>query len=163
MANINAVITYNANLSPAQAQIKALTGQIGALTAAFNTLDKSALSAQRSLASTFSANVGQISGFTAQTVKATTSVETFGRQLASNRLTMRQYFREAFAGYTKQNSMLKQLAVQQVRFQQSIAVSTAAGQAMMITPTQISAVGNATALASQKFSVYIAAPRTEMR
>ena len=154
MANINAIITYNANLSPAQAQIKALTGQIGALTAAFNTLDKSALSAQRSLASTFSANVGQISGFTAQTVKATTSVETFGRQIASNRLTMRQYFREAFAGYTKQNSMLKQLAVQQVRFQQSIAVSTAAGQAMMITPTQISAVGNATALASQKFSVF---------
>ena len=50
--------------------------------------------------------------------------------------------------------MLKQLAVQQVRFQQSIAVSTAAGQAMMITPTQISAVGNATALASQKFSVF---------
>ena len=154
MANINAVITYNANLSPAQAQIKALTGQIGALSAAFNTLDKSAVSAQRNLAAAFASNVGQIGGFTTQTVKATTAVESFGRQLASNRLTMRQYFREAFAGYTKQNSMMKQLAIQQVRFQQSVAVSTAAGQAMMITPAQISAVSNSTAIASQKFSVF---------
>lgn len=154
MANINAVITYNANLSPAQAQIKALTGQIGALSAAFNTLDKSAISAQRNLAAAFASNVGQIGGFTTQTVKATTAVENFGRQLASNRLTMRQYFREAFAGYTKQSSMMKQLAIQQVKFQQSVAVSTAAGQALMITPAQISAVSNATAIASQKFSIF---------
>jgi hypothetical protein len=60
LANINSVITYNANLSAAQAQLKTLTGQVGALSAAFNNLDKSALSAQKNLAATFAANVGQI-------------------------------------------------------------------------------------------------------
>lgn len=154
MANINAVITYNANLSPAQAQIKALTGQIGALTTAFNSLDAAALKAQRGLAATFAQNVGQIGGFTTKTVQAHSAVENFGKSIAANRLTMRQYFREAFAGYTKQNSLMKQLAVQQVRFQQSMAVSTAAGQSMIITPSQISAVSNATAIASQKFSIF---------
>jgi len=154
LANIHSVITYNANLSPAQAQIKALTGQIAGLTAAFNTLDKSALSAQRSLASTFATNVGQIGGFTAKTVQAQSAVEGFGKALASNRLTMRQYFREAFAGYTRQNSMLKELAIQQVRYQQSIAVSTAAGQAMMITPAQVNSLTSSTAIASQKFSIF---------
>ena len=154
MANINSVITYNANLSPAQAQIKALTGQVTALTAAFNTLDKSALSAQRSLASTFAANVGQIGGFTTQTVKATTAVETFGKQLAANKLTMREYFREAITGYTRQNSMLRQLAAQQVRYQQSIAVPVGAGQAMMMTPQSINAASSAAQLASQRFSIF---------
>ena len=154
MANINSVITYNANLSPAQAQIKALTGQVGALSAAFNTLDKSALSAQRTLAATFAANVGQIGGFTSQTVKANAAVETFGKQLAANRLTMREYFREAITGYTRQNSMLRQLAAQQVRYQQSIAVPTGAGQAMMLTPQSINAASSAAQLASQRFSIF---------
>ena len=154
MANINSVITYNANLSPAQAQIKALTGQIGALSAAFNTLDKSALSAQRSLAATFATGVGQIGGFTAKTVQATNAVDTFGKQIEANRLGMRQYFREAITGYTRQNSMLRQLAAQQVRYQQSIAVPVGGGQAMMLTPQSINAAGSAAALASQRFSIF---------
>jgi TP901 family phage tail tape measure protein len=154
LANIHSTITYNANLTPAQAQIKALTGQIGALNAAFNTLDKSARKTQLSLASTFTAGVGSMGGFTAQTVKAHSAVENFGKGIAANRLSMREYFREAFAGYTKQNSLMKQLAAQQVKYQQSIAVSTGAGQAMMLTPTALAATGNAAALASQKFSIF---------
>lgn len=154
MANINSVITYNANLSPAQAQIKALTGQIAGLTAAFNSLDKSALAAQKSLSTAFATNVGQIGGFTAQTVQAHNAVENFGKQLAANRLTMRQYFREAVAGYTKQNSLMKQLAAQQVRYQQSVAVPIGGGQMMMLTPGTISATGNAAAMAAQKFSIF---------
>jgi TP901 family phage tail tape measure protein len=154
LANINSTITYNANLSAAQAQIKALTTQIGTLTAAFNTLDKAALSTQRSLAATFAANVGQIGGFTAQTVKATDAVETFGKRLASNKLTMREYFREAIAGYTNQESLMRRLAAQQVRYQQSVAVPMGAGQAMLLTPQSIAAAGNATALAAQKFSIF---------
>lgn len=159
MANINSVITYNANLSPAQAQIKALTGQIASLSAAFNTLDKSALKAQASLASTFASNVGQVGGFTTQIVKVNTAVEEFGRSLQSQRLTMRQYFREAIAGYTKQNSLMKQLAVQQVAYQQSITVPMGmgpggVGKAMVMTPTAMNAMANATALASAKFNIF---------
>ena len=154
MANISSVITYNANLSPAQAQIKALTGQIAGLTAAFNTLDKSALSAQKSLATAFSANIGQIGGFTTQTIQATNAVQTFGKQLAANRLTMREAFREAIAGYTKQNSLMKQLAQQQVRYQQSIAVPTGGGQMMMLTPTSLAATGTSAAMAAQKFAIF---------
>lgn len=154
MANINSVITYNANLSPAQAQIKALTGQIAGLTAAFNALDKSALKAQRSVAATFTANIGQIGGFTAQTVKATNAVETFGRQVAANKLTMREYFREAITGYTNQNSMLRRLAEQQVRYQQSIAVPIGGGQATILTPQSINAASSAAQLASQRFSIF---------
>ena len=154
MANINSVITYNANLSPAQAQIKALTGQITALSTAFNTLDKSALSAQRSLAATFATGVGQIGGFTAKTIQAHNAVENFGKQIAANRLTMRESFREAVAGYTKQNSLMKQLAQQQVRYQQSVSVPMGGGQMMMLTPTSIAATGNSAAMAAQKFSIF---------
>jgi TP901 family phage tail tape measure protein len=154
LANIHSTITYNANLSAAQAQIKALTAQIGTLTAAFNTLDKSALTAQRSLASTFAAGVGQTGGFTTSTVKATSAVETFGKQLAANRLTMRQYFREAITGYANQSSMMRRLAEQQVRYQQSMAVPIGGGQTMMMTPQSINAASSAAALASQRFAVF---------
>ena len=154
MANINSIITYNANLSPAQAQIKALTGQVAGLTTAFNALDKSALKAQRSVAATFAANVGQIGGFTAQTVKATNAVESFGKQLAANRLTMREYFREAITGYTRQSSLMRQLAEQQVRYQQSVAVPIGGGQAMMLTPQSINAASSAAQLASARFSIF---------
>ena len=160
MANvIHSTLTYNANLGPAQAQIKALTGQIGALTAAFNTLDKAALKTQASLASTFMANVGQIGGFTSQIVKSSTAVDQFGQAIAKQRLTMRQYFREAFAGYTKQNSMMKQLAAQQVKMQQSMVVpmgmgAGGAGQAAVLTPTHLNAMANKAALASAKFSIF---------
>ena len=154
MANINSVITYNANLSAAQAQVKALTGNIAGLTVAFNALDKAALKAQRSAAGAFATNVGQIGGFTTQTVKATGAVESFGKQLASNKLTMREYFREAITGYTRQGSLMRQLAEQQVRYQQSVAVPMGGGQAMMLTPQSINATSNATQLASQRFSVF---------
>lgn len=159
LASINSVLTYNANLSPAQAQLKALTGQVGALSAAFNTLDKSAVRAQSALASTFLANVGQIGGFTTQMVQSGTAVDNFGRALAKQRLTMRQYFREAIAGYTKQNSMMKQLAAQQVRMQQSMMVPMGVspgggGRAAILTPTSLNAMSNAAALASQKFSIF---------
>ena len=158
MANtINAVLTYNANLSPAQAQIKALTGQIAGLTAAFNALDKSALKAQAALATTFMSNVGQIGGFTTQMVKSTTAVDNFGNSIAKQRLTMRQYFREAIAGYTRQNSLMKQLAVQQVRMQQSMVVPMGAGMgggSAVLTPTSIASMGNAASIASQKFSIF---------
>ena len=154
MASINSIITYNANLSPAQAQIKALTGQVAGLTTAFNALDKSALKAQRSVAATFAANVGQIGGFTAQTVKATGAVESFGRQLAANKLTMREYFREAITGYTNQSSLMRRLAEQQVRYQQSVAVPVGGGQTMMLTPQSINAASSAAQLASQRFSIF---------
>ena len=159
MASINSVLTYNANLSPAQAQLKALTGQVGGLTAAFNTLDKSAVRAQAALASTFLANVGQIGGFTTQMVRSGTAVDNFGKALSKQRLTMRQYFREAIAGYTKQNSMMKQLAAQQVRMQQSMMVPMGAGaggtgRAAVLTPTSVGAMGTAAAMASQKFSIF---------
>ena len=154
MANINSVITYNANLSPAQAQIKALTGQIAGLTAAFNTLDKSALSAQRNLAGAFARDVGNIGGFTTQMVQAHNAVENFGKQIAANKLTMRESFREAIAGYTKQNSLMKRLAEQQVKYQQSVAVPVGGGQAMMMTPAALSATGTSAAMAAQKFSIF---------
>jgi len=154
LANINSVITYNANLSAAQAQIKALTGQIAGLTAAFNSLDKSALKAQNSLSATFAAGVGQVGGFTTKAIQANTAVENFGKAVAANRLTMRQYFREAIVGYTKQNSLMRQLAVQQVRFQQSIAVPTGPGQAMLLTPSAINKVASASQLAAQRFAIF---------
>lgn len=153
---IHSTLTYNANLGPAQAQIKALTGQIATLTAAFNTLDKAALKTQAALSSTFLANAGGVGGFTTQVVKASSSVDNFGQALSKQRLTMRQYFREAIAGYTKQNSLMKQLAMQQVRMQQSMAVPIGGGQAALMTPTAVSMTNMAskTALAAQKFSIF---------
>ena len=141
-------------MSPAQAQIKALTGQIAGLTAAFNTLDKSALSAQRNLAGAFARDVGNIGGFTTQMVQAHNAVENFGKQIAANKLTMRESFREAIAGYTKQNSMMKRLAEQQVKYQQSVGVPVGGGQAMMMTPAALSATGTSAAMAAQKFSIF---------
>jgi TP901 family phage tail tape measure protein len=151
---IHSTLTYNANLSAAQAQIKALTSQIGVLSAAFNTLDKSAMKAQASLASGFMSSVGQIGGFTTQMVRTNTAVETFGQSIAKNRLTMRQYFREAFAGYAKQHSMMKQLAKQQVMMQQSTLVPLGGGRSAVITPTSLDTIANKTALAAQRMSIF---------
>jgi TP901 family phage tail tape measure protein len=159
LANIHSTITYNANLSPAQAQLKALTGQVAGLTAAFNTLDKSAMKAQASLASTFMANVGQIGGMNAKMVQGNSIVDNFGKAIQNNRLTMRQYFREAINGYTKQNSLMKQLAAQQVAYQQSMVLpmGTAAGgggRAFVMTPQVMDGMAKSAALASARFSVF---------
>lgn len=159
MANIYSTITYNANLSPAQAQIKALTGQIAGLTTAFNALDKSAVKAQASLASTFMANVGQIGAFDTRLVKVNSTVDDFGKALQGQRLTMRQYFREAIAGYTKQNSLMRQLAEQQVRYQQSMMLPLGAGadgsgRAFVMTPKAMDSISKSTSLASAKFSIF---------
>jgi TP901 family phage tail tape measure protein len=156
---IHSTLTYNANLSPAQAQIKALTGQIATLTTAFNALDKSAMKTQATLATTFMASAGQIGGFTTQMVKTNTAVDDFGQAIARNRLTMRQYFREAFAGYAKQNSMMKKLAQQQVMMQQSMLVPLGAGvggagRAAIITPTSLDALSSKSAMAAKKFSIF---------
>jgi len=141
-------------LSAAQAQIKSLTGQIGVLSAAFNTLDKSAMKAQATLSAGFMSSVGQIGGFTTQMVKTNSAVETFGQSIAKNRLTMRQYFREAFLGYRKQSSMLNKLAQQQVMMQQSTLLPLGGGRSAVITPTSLDKIANKSALAAQKMSIF---------
>ncbi len=112
------------------------------------------MKAQATLSSGFMTSVGQVGGFTTQMVKSTTAVENFGQAIAKNRLTQREYFREAFAGYTKQHSMMKRLAQQQVMMQQSTLVPLGGGRSAVITPTMLDSIASKSALAAQKFSIF---------
>jgi TP901 family phage tail tape measure protein len=143
------------------AQAKALAGQIGMLNLAFNSLDKSAIKARNSMVEAFAANISSMGGFTTQMVNITSQTEKFGKALASNKMTMREYFAEAYRGYTRQSSMMRQLAREQVRFQEAIAVPVgrnAAGQmqGLMAVPTQVDFKNASTRmkLLSQEFGIF---------
>lgn len=161
MDSIRTTLRYDADLGAAMAQVKALTGQVGALNLAFNSLDKNAVGVRNTLANTFAANLSSMGGFRTEMVNLTGQTEKFGRALAANKLSMREYFAEAYRGYTRQSSMMRQLAREQVKFQEAIAIPmgrNAAGQmqGLMAVPTQVDFKNASTRmkLLSQEFNIF---------
>ncbi len=161
MDSIRTTLRYDADLGAAMAQVKALTGQVGALNLAFNSLDKNALGIRNTLANTFAANLSGLGGFRTEMVNLTSQTEKFGKALAANKLSMREYFAEAYRGYTRQSSMMRQLAREQVKFQEAVAVPVgrnAAGQmqGLMAIPTQVDFKNASTRmkLLSQEFNIF---------
>lgn len=161
MDNITTVLRYNADFSSAIAQSRALAAQIGILSTAFNHLDKSATQARNAMATAFATQAAGIGGFTSKMVDLTGQTERFGKALAANKLTMREYFNEAYRGYTRQDSLMRKLARQQVKFQESIVAPVGKDpsgrmQARVITPATVDFKNASTRmkLMSQEFAIF---------
>jgi TP901 family phage tail tape measure protein len=139
---IQSTLRYDADLSSAMAQVKALTGQIATLNAAFVSLDRTAQKTRSDLASAFTANVSSMGGYTSKMVEMTSATDNFGKALQRNKLTMSQYFAEAYRGMTRQDSMMRQYARQQAKYMESITVPMGTGpngrsMAAVFTPSDI--------------------------
>ena len=143
------------------AQVKALTGQVTTLNLAFNSLDAAAQKTKVAMANAFAANVGSMGAFTTKMVQMKTSADQFGESIQKNRLTMTQYFKEAAVGLVRQDSLLKQYARQQVRYQQSVVTGMGAGpsgkpMAMIMTPKDVDIRNAATRMKvlNQEFNIF---------
>ena len=120
MANISSLFTYNSNFSQVNSDLKKLAREATAVNTLFNQLNKTAAGIKMSAASTFAGQAGA-AGFHAQIVNLTGATEDFGKQLMRNKLTMREYFREAAVAY-KKDSRARVLAEREVRRAQGLVV-----------------------------------------
>jgi len=92
-------------------------------------------------------------------VDVTSSTQKFGKELAGQRLKLKDYY-SAWSEYSKgAQGQIRKLAQEQVRMNSSIVKSlgrdvSGAQKAMVITPTGIDAVANASKIASAELSIY---------
>jgi TP901 family phage tail tape measure protein len=92
-------------------------------------------------------------------VDVTSSTQKFGKELAGQRLKLKDYY-SAWSEYSRgAQGQIRKLAQEQVRMNSSIVKSlgrdvTGAQKAMVITPTGIDAVANASKIAAAELSVY---------
>ena len=97
--------------------------------------------------------------YNASMVDVTSSTAKFGKELAGQRLKLRDYY-NAWSEYSRgAQGQIRKLAQEQVRIQSSVVKSlgrdmTGAQKAMVITPTGIDAVANASRIAAQELSIY---------
>jgi TP901 family phage tail tape measure protein len=120
MADIRSTFSYDSDFSKVTADIKKLVREATAANSAFAQLNKTAASIKTNAASSFASQAG-FAGFKAQIVDLTGATEGFGQALMKNKLTMREYFREAAAAY-KKDSRARILAEREVRRAQSTVV-----------------------------------------
>jgi TP901 family phage tail tape measure protein len=120
MADIRSTFRYDSDFSKVTKDIKNLVREATAANSAFAQLNKTAASIKMDAASTFASQAG-FAGFKAQIVDLTGATEGFGQQLMKNKLTMREYFREAAVAYRK-DSKARILAEREVRRAQSAVV-----------------------------------------
>jgi TP901 family phage tail tape measure protein len=158
---VNTTLRYNADLTSAMAQVKSLTAEVSALNLSFNALDKSAIKLRTDLATTFAANLGSIGGFSSQIVDLTTSTEKFGRAIRDNKLSMRENFSEAFRGLTRQKSLMRELAQEQVRYQNSQTIALgrnsngrASGMTLIPNSVDFSNAENRMKKVNQEFAIF---------
>jgi TP901 family phage tail tape measure protein len=121
---VRATLQYDANFGPAIAQSRILASEVGKLNAQFNAFDAASQNLKKGLADTFRAGVGSVNGYTSKMVDMQTQTDIFSKRLQQNKLTMREYFSEAYRGVTRQNSMMRTFARDQLRFQQAIIAPT---------------------------------------
>ncbi len=160
MADINASFEYDADFGPAIAQVRSLSREISLLNNSFNSLDKTALAAKKTLSTSFQANVASLGMFQSTMVDLSSDVDRFGEALQKNKLHMRDYFKEARRAYTE-GSKVRKLAVEQVRRAQSEILSlgkdsSGRNKGMIITPMSIDtkSMTNSMAIAREQFNIF---------
>jgi TP901 family phage tail tape measure protein len=141
MANINAQFNYSANFGPVIGQMQKLSAEANILNNTLQNLDKQAVGLKGSLASSFASDLGKIGGWNAKMVEMTDSVDNFGQSLLKQKLTLKEYAREAIGAFTTSSNAHK-LAVREVARGMSQLVTLGKGMdgkqmGMMITPATI--------------------------
>jgi TP901 family phage tail tape measure protein len=97
--------------------------------------------------------------YNASIVDVTSSTQKFGKELSGQRLKLKDYY-SAWSEYSRgAQGQIRKLAQEQVRMNSSIVKSlgrdvTGAQKAMVITPTGIDAVANASKIAAAELSIY---------
>ena len=160
MVDVSARFRYNADFGPLQAQIKALTRDIGMLNASFVAMDRAALASKKDLSQSFAANINATGQFRASFVDLTSATEQFGRAIDKRTLSLREYFREARKVY-QQDSRASRLAERQVAFRQAQVIGMGPGpsgrqQAMVVRPLKIDTSDYMTKmqLAAEKYAIF---------
>ena len=141
MANINAQFNYSANFGPVIGQMQKLTAEANLLNNTLQNLDKQAVGLKTSLAASFASDLGKIGGWNAKMIELTDSVDQFGQSLLKQKLTLKEYAKEAIGAFT-QSSNAHKLAVREVAREMSQLVTLGKGMdgkqmGMMITPATI--------------------------
>ena len=141
MVNVNANFQYTANFGPVIGQMQQLTNQANALNNTLQNLDKQSVGLKSNLAGAFASDLGKIGGWNAKMVELTDSVDQFGQSLLKQKLTLKQYAKEAIGAFTSSSNAHK-LAVREVAREMSQLVTLGKGMdgkqmGMMITPATI--------------------------
>jgi len=141
MADVRATFVYDANFSSAISQVKALSKEVSLLNQSFNAFDKVANNQKMKFANAFKSSVGDIGGFTTKMVDMTSSVDAFGTALDKNKLTLRQYAKEASNAF-KSSSNARRLAESEVKKMRSQLVDLGFDQGgrrkgMLVTPLSL--------------------------
>jgi TP901 family phage tail tape measure protein len=141
MANINAQFNYSANFGPVIGQMQKLTAEANLLNNTLQNLDKQSVGLKSNLAGAFASDLGKIGGYNAKMVELTDSVDQFGQSLLKQKLTLKEYAKEAIGAFTKSSNAHK-LAVREVAREMSQLVTLGKGMdgkqmGMMITPATI--------------------------
>ena len=141
MANINAQFNYSANFGPVIGQMQKLTAEANLLNNTLQNLDKQSVGLKSNLAGAFASDLGKIGGYNAKMIQLTDSVDQFGQSLLKQKLTLKEYAKEAIGAFTSSSNAHK-LAVREVAREMSQLVTLGKGMdgkqmGMMITPATI--------------------------
>jgi len=158
-ANIKTRLSLDADFTNANSSLRVLSKNVNLTAAAFNSMSVAAQRAKMAATKDFVASLGTIGGYRTSFVELATATDQFGKALARNKLTLREYYREAGRAYTKQASLAKRLAYEQVKLMQSTTIGLGGqggrGQGMVITPKWIDDnVTTKMQLASKQWSIF---------
>lgn len=158
MADFNSKFSYESDFSGVVADIKNLVKEATYANTIFAQLNKTAASVKTEAARSFAGQAG-FAGFKAQVVDLTGATENFGQALSKNKLTMKEYFKEASQAY-KKDSKAYQLALREVKRSQSavIAMGDVNGKrkGLLLTPDNINMndVKTKLAVANKQYEIF---------
>lgn len=150
--------SYESDFSRVTAEIQNLVREATQANTVFTQLNKTAAAAKMEAARSF-AGVADAAGFKTTIVDLTGATENFGQALAKNKLTMREYFKEASQAYKKDSQAYK-LAVREVKRAQGSVVAmgdiNGRRKGMLITPDALDMGDSKTkmAVAQKQYEVF---------
>jgi TP901 family phage tail tape measure protein len=157
MAQINTVFRYEGDFGPLKAQIKSLSGDISALNAQFKSFETIATKAMYGAAKSFRGDVSHIAGYKTSVVDLTSVLDKFGTAITRQKLSLREYAKEA-ANAFKSTSSTRLLAEREVARMQSslIQFGASTGKGMLVTPlaNNMSDLATRTAIARKQFDIF---------
>jgi len=155
---INTQITANADFSGLLSQVKSAITQLSALQKQFSLTDAALTRNIKTANANFSSILSNSGQFSTQFVAVSRDIDKFGKNLDAGRLKLRDYYRTWQEYHRSSNSMVKELARQQIALQQAILQplgKNARGQMQFAVniPTGIDELKNKTAIANKELSI----------
>lgn len=150
---------YTGEFGQLRQQISALSKDVGILNSRFRQMDVAASKAMLGAARSFQSDLSKIGAFKTSMVDMTTAVDRFGQSLMKQKLTLREYAREASQAF-KSTSNTRRLAEREVARMQSqlVDLGSVGGRrkGMLISPlaADMSSFAARTAIARKQFDIF---------